>query len=430
MSNNGQSIRRHAMAVGVAALFLIGGIGVMGAATDMSGAIIAQGALVVESSVKKVQHPTGGVAKKLLVQEGARVARDDLLIVMDETVAQANLAAVTKSLWELEARRARLQGERDGEAEIVFPERLTSQTDPAAQAIVSGERRFFQLRRDASDGQKRQFREQIAQLNEEISGMRDQLTAKKRESELIEKELVGVQELWEQRLVSLSRLSALQRDSARLLGESGQLTASMAQAKGKISETELKILQVDQDFRSEVAKELADVRAKYAETFEKQVAARDATEKLEIRAPQAGVVHDLTIHTQGGVIAAGETIMTIVPDQDDLVAEAHVAPQDIDQVKLNQSATLRFPSFNQRTTPEIEGTISRVGADVSRDDKTSPTYFTVRIAMTPAEIAKLGKVRLIPGMPVEIFIATSERTLLSYLVKPLADQVHRAFREK
>src|ERR1700753_3353562 len=200
MSDNGQSIRRHAIAVGAAALFLIGGIGVMGAATDMSGAIIAQGALVVESSVKKVQHPTGGGAKKLLVQEGARVASDDLLIVMDETVAQANLAAVTKSLWELEARRARLQGERDGEAEIVFPERLTSQTDPAAQAIVSGERRFFQLRRDASDGQKRQFREQIAQLNEEISGMRDQLTAKKRESELIEKELVGVQELWEQRL--------------------------------------------------------------------------------------------------------------------------------------------------------------------------------------------------------------------------------------
>ena len=186
-------------------------------------------------------------------------------------------------------------------AEIAFPERLTSQTDPAAQAIVSGESRFFQLRHEASDGQKRQFREQIAQLNEEISGMRDQLTAKKREAELIDKELVGVQELWDQRLVSLSRLSALQRDSARLLGESGQLTASIAQAKGKISETELKILQVDQDFRSDVAKELADVRAKYAETFEKQVAARDATEKLEVRSPQAGKVeHQHIPDARGG----------------------------------------------------------------------------------------------------------------------------------
>ncbi|GCC47199.1 hypothetical protein chiPu_0031280, partial [Chiloscyllium punctatum] len=221
-----------------------------GAATRMSGAIISQGSLVVESSVKKVQHPSGGVAKKLLVEDGARVAKDDLLILMDETVAQANLTAVTKSLWELEARRARLQAERDGDAEIVFPDSVASLSDPAAQAVVSGERRFFQLRKDANDGQKQQLKEQIAQLKEQIGGMQDQLSAKKQEADLIANELTGVQQLWEQRLVSLSRLSALQRDSARLLGERGQLTASIAQAKGKISETELKILQVDQDFRS------------------------------------------------------------------------------------------------------------------------------------------------------------------------------------
>ena len=260
--------------------------------------------------------------------------------------------------------------------------------------------------------------------------MEDQLTAKKQEAELVTKELVGVEQLWEQRLVSLSRLSALQRDAARLLGERGQLTASIAQAKGKISETELKILQIDQDFRSNVAKELADVRAKYAETFEKQVTARDQTEKLELRAPQAGMIHDLTIHTQGGVIAPGETIMTIVPDSDSLIVETHVAPQDIDQVKLGQPAVLRFTNFNQRTTPEIDGEVSRIGADISRDDKTSPTYFVVRIAIAPEQMDKLGKARLLPGMPVEVFIGTSERSLLSYLMKPLADQVHRAFREK
>jgi HlyD family secretion protein len=384
----------------------------------------------VESNVKKVQHPSGGVAKTLLVEEGARVNKNDLLIRMDETVAQANLSAVTKSLWELEARRARLQAERDGDQEVVFPEALTSLSDPAAQAIVSGERRFFQLRHDASEGQKRQLNEQVSQLTEEIGGMQDQLTAKKQESELVTKELVGVEQLWEQRLVSLSRLSALQRDAARLLGERGQLTASIAQAKGKISETELKILQIDQDFRSTVAKELADVRAKYAETFEKQVTARDQTEKLEVRAPQAGVIHDLAIHTQGGVIAAGETIMTIVPDSDSLIVETRVAPQDIDQVKLGQRAVLRFTNFNARTTPEIDGEISRIGADISRDDKTSPTYFTVRITIPPEQMAKLGKARLLPGMPVEVFVPTSERSLLSYLMKPLADQVHRAFREK
>jgi HlyD family secretion protein len=286
------------------------------------------------------------------------------------------------------------------------------------------------LRHDAAQGQKSQLREQVSQFREEIGGLEDQLSAKKQESELITKELAGVEQLWEQRLVSINRLTALQRDATRLLGERGQLTASIAQTKGKISETELKILQIDQDFRSNVAKELAEVRAKYAETFEKKVAARDATEKLDLRAPQAGVVHDLTIHTQGGVIAPGETIMTIVPDQDSLIVETHVTPQDIDQVRLGQPAVLRFTNFNQRTTPEIDGAVSRIGADVSRDDKASPTYFVVRIAIPSEQMAKLGKARLIPGMPVEVFIRTSERTLLSYLVKPLADQVHRAFREK
>jgi HlyD family secretion protein len=192
----------------------------------------------------------------------------------------------------------------------------------------------------------------------------------------------------------------------------------------------LKILQIDQDFRSSVAKELADVRAKYAETFEKRIAAQDQAEKLDIRAPQSGVVHDLTIHTRGGVIAAGETIMTIVPDMDSLIVETHVTPQDIDQVWLGQSAVLRFTNFNQRTTPEIDGAVSRIGADVTREDKASPTYYVVRIAIGPQQISKLGKTRLMPGMPVEVFLRTADRTLLSYLMKPLADQVHRTFREK
>ncbi len=222
-----QSVRHHMLAIVIAAIFLVASIGIMGAATKMSGAIISQGSLVVESSVKKVQHPSGGVVKRLLVEEGSHVAKDDLLILMDETVAQANLTAVTKSLWELEARRARLQAERDGDADIAFPASVASNDVPAAQSVVSGERRFFQLRKDANDGQKRQLQEQISQLKEQIGGMQDQLTAKKQEADLIANELTGVQQLWEQRLVSLSRLSALQRDSARLLGERGQLTACL-----------------------------------------------------------------------------------------------------------------------------------------------------------------------------------------------------------
>lgn len=431
MTRTHPSIRRHMIAVGIAAGFTVGSIGIMGAATDMSGAIISAGALVVESSSKKVQHPSGGVVKSLEVVEGARVRSGDLLIRLDETVAQANLSAVTKSLWELEARRARLQAERDGAAEIAYPDELMSlPAESPAASIVAGERRFFQLRREASDGQKRQLKQQVGQLSEQIGGLGDQIAAKKQESDLLAKELAGVEQLWEQRLVSITRLVNLQRDSARLLGERGQLTSSVAQLKGKISETELKILQIDQDFRSDVAKELADVRAKYAETFERKVTARDQTEKLELRAPQTGVVHDLNVHTEGGVIAAGETIMTIVPDADSLIVETHVAPQDIDQIKLGQPAVLRFTNFNQRTTPEIDGEVSRIGADISRDDKASPTFFVVRIAIPSPQLEKLGKARLMPGMPVEVFIRTGERTLLSYLMKPLADQMHRAFREK
>ncbi len=430
MTTPSHSIRQHIIAVAIAAGFMVVSIGVMSAATEMAGAVIASGQLVVQSEVKKVQHPTGGVVKDLLIGNGSRVKGGDVVLRMDETVARANLAAVDKARWELEARQARLQAERDSSDDVQFPELLTEETDPTAAAIVAGERRFFHLRRDAAEGQKRQLREQIVQLTEQIAGLGDQLTAKKQETDFLDKELGGVQQLWDQRLVSINRLTSLQRDSARLLGERGQLTASIAQAKGKISETELKILQIDQDFRSDVARELAEVRAKLSETVEKQVAARDAADKLELRAPQDGLVHDLTVHTKGGVIGAGETIMTIVPDQDQLLVETHIAPQDIDQIRIGQTAMLRFTNFNQRTTPEIDGEVMRIGADVSRDDKAGASYFVVRIAIPQDQIAKLGKTHLMPGMPVEVFVRTAERTMLSYLMKPLADQMQRAFREK
>ena len=432
MTATDRSTRRHILGVALAGVVLVGSIGVMAAATDMAGAIVVPGTLVVEGSVKKVQHPAGGVVKTLLVDDGARVAAGDLLAQMDETVAQANLSAVTKSLWELEARRARLQAERDGADDFAEPSELKeAASDPAVAAIVSGERRFFELRRGAREGQKKQLNEQIAQLRDEITGLTDQLTAKTQETGFLQQELKGVETLWQQRLVSLTRLTALQRDSARLLGERGRLTASIAQTRGKISETELKILQLDREFRSDVAKDLADVRAKYADTVEKRVAARDQTEKLELRAPVGGIVHDLSVHTRGGVIAAGETVMTIVPDADRLIVETRVTPQDIDQVKLGQSAMLRFTNFNQRTTPEIEGHVLRIGADLTRDDKTAPGYFVVRVEIPADALDKLGGSRhLLPGMPVEAFIMTGERTMLSYLMKPLEDQARRAFREK
>lgn len=425
------SLRNHILAVAGASVALVASVGIMGASTEMSGAVVSAGSLVVESSVKKVQHQTGGIVKELAVAEGQKIAEGDLLVRLDETVANANLSAISKSYWELLSRRARLEAERDGGSEPVFPDELIAVADdPSVQSTILGERRLLKLRTDASENRKKQLRERIQQLHEEIGGLGEQLRAKEQELALIQKELTGVESLWEQKLVSISRISTLQREAARLLGDKGQLIASIARSKGRISETELQIIQIDDEFRRDVAKELADIRAKCEEAFEKRVAAQDVVTRIDIRSPQKGVVHDLALHTRGGVVAPGETLMLIVPDADELIVETRIAPQDIDQIRPAQDVVLRLPNFNQRTTPELNGKVSRIGADISRDDKTGPGYFVVRVAIAPEEARRLGNVRLVPGMPVDVFVQTSKRTLLSYLTRPLADQISRAFREK
>jgi HlyD family secretion protein len=426
-----RSIRTHLVAIAAAAILLVFGVGVIGATTELAGAVIASGALVVQSNVKKVQHPTGGIVGELRVHDGSRVQAGELVIRLDETTAQANLAMVEKSLAELFARRARLETERDGGEEIEFPEELVQAGRQAEIArVMIGERKLFELRRDAQRGQKAQLRERIAQLTDEVRGYTDQAAAKTKEIEFIQKELEGVRDLWQKNLVPISRVTALERDGARLEGERGQLVATIARSKGKITETELQIIQLDQDLRSEVAKELADIRAKIAELVERKTTAIDVLQRIDIRAPQSGVVHQLAVHTKGGVVSPGEQIMLIVPEDDDLIVEVRVDPQQIDQVKLEQAATLRFPGFNQRSTPELNGHVSRVAADVIQDQRSGQAYYLVRIAMTAEEITRLNGLKLVPGMPVEAFIRTDQRTMLSYLLKPLTDQARRAFREK
>jgi HlyD family secretion protein len=427
-----RSIHAHLLAIAAAALVLVLGVGVISATTELAGAIIASGALVVETNVKKVQHPTGGIVGEFYVHDGQRVAAGDLLIRLDETAAQANVAMVDKSLAELYARRARLEAERDGGDAVDFPADLLRSAAEQADIgrVVTGERRLFELRRQAQDGQKAQLRERIAQLGEEVRGYTEQAAAKGKEIEFIGRELEGVRDLFSKNLIPIARVTALERDAARLEGERGQLVATIAQGKGKMSETELQIIQVDQTMRSDVAKELADIRAKIAELVERRVTAVDQLQRIDIRAPQAGVVHQLSVFTRGGVIAAGEQIMLIVPQADDLIVEVRVDPQKIDQLKLDQDAALRFPGFNQRTTPELNGRVSRIAADVIQDQRSGQPYYLVRISLAPDEIERLGALKLVPGMPVEAFIRTDERTMLSYLLKPLTDQARRAFREK
>jgi HlyD family secretion protein len=426
-----RSMRRHLVAAIVVVLVLVIGVGGWAATAVISGAVVASGSVVVDSNVKKVQHPTGGIVGELRVRDGDRVHAGDVVVRLDETVTRANLAIVTKGLGEMMARKARLESERDGLDTITFPAQLLAEADdPDRAAAMDSERKLFNLRKTARSGQKAQLRERIAQLGEEITGLAAQQNSKAKEIALIERELAGVRELWKQNLVQLTRLTALEREAARLDGERGQLVAASAQAKGKIAETALQILQIDQDIASDVAKELREVDGKIGELVERKVAAEDQLKRIDIRAPQDGTVFQLAVHTIGGVITAGDPIMLIVPEADNLSVEVKVNPQDIDQLQLNQKAILRFSAFNIRTTPEIEGVVTRISADTSTDQRTGQSYYTVRIAMAADQIERLGEVKLLPGMPVEAFMQTRDRTMLSYLIKPLHDQFLRAFREK
>lgn len=399
--------------------------------TRISGAVIAQGMVVVNSHVKRVQHPTGGIVAEIRFRNGASVRAGDLLVRLDDTQVRANLAIVAKRLDELTARLARLGAERDGLDRVV-----SVNTEPAydpglslAELLV-GENRLLQARLASRKGRKAQLSERIAQLREEITGLEAQIGGKIHEIELIDSELAGVRDLHEKGLVSLTRVNSLEREAARLAGERGALVAAVAKSKGQIAETELQSLQIDDDFQTEIVTESRDVQAEIAEFSERKIAAEDQLRRIDIKAPQDGVVHELAVHAAGAVLNAGETILLIVPTADALVVEVKVAPQDIDVMFIGQSTSLRFSALNQRITPEIAGVVSEVAADASRDPVTGAMYFLARIAIDETEMANLGDVKMLPGMPVEAFIRTPERTALSYFAKPISDHIARAFREE
>jgi HlyD family secretion protein len=295
---------------------------------------------------------------------------------------------------------------------------------------MEGERRQLQLRRTARDGQKAVLKERVGELNENIAGLKVRANAKAAEIVLIERELKGSRALWSKGLLPISKLTTLERAATQLDGERGQLMSMVAETKGKISETELQILQIDRDLSSDIGNDLRDVEGKIGELVERKIQAEDQLKRVDIRAPQTGRVQQLSVHTIGGVIMAGEPILLIVPDGDALSVEAKVTPSDIDQLQPGQVATLRFSAFNQRSTPELNGTISLISADAQTDQRTGVSYYLIRIAVSDEERARLGRLTLIPGMPVEAFIKSEDRKVMSYLVKPLTDQMQRAFREK
>lgn len=417
---------------GLAIVFiLVGGLGVWATTTSIVGAVIGSGVVVVETNVKKVQHPTGGIVGEIHVKNGDRVKAGDLLIRLDETLTRTNEQMISKQLDQLMMREARLKAERDGTEVITVPAILASRSlEPDVAEIINGEQSLFASRRESKAGQLSQLQERTAQLAQEADGIAAQIQAKTREIKLIADELTGLSDLETKQLVTTTKLAALKREKARLEGEFGQYEAALAQTKGRRTEVSLQMARLDQEMRTQVVNDLREAQTKIAELVERQIAANDQLRRVDIRAPQDGLVHQLAVFTVGGVINPGEQIMLIVPQDDRLLVEAKISPSDIDQVRKGMQARLRFSAFSQQTTPQITGEVVSLSADLNRDQISGEIFFTARISISDEERAKLGANKLQPGIPVEVHITTEERTALSYLVKPMADQINRAFRER
>jgi HlyD family secretion protein len=428
-----QVVRKHEIELKAASRVLLVSVAVAGSwatIVPMSGAVVLPGRLVVESSVKKIQHPTGGVVAEILVQDGAHVNTGALLARLDQTQVQANQQLVADQLDQTRARMARLVSERDGLKEVRPPGQLAGRMSDANVAhLMASEVSLFNARSSVRLGQKDLYDSNIRQFEEQISGLEAEIKSKSSQLDLIATELTGVQQLYAKGLVPLARMTTLQRDAARLDGERAQLTAAIAETKAKIGQARLQIVKIDQDFRAEVMKDLREAQDKEAELIEKDVSAKDQLDRVDIRAPTSGTIHQLAIHTIGGVVRPGDVIMEVVPDTDDLEIEGHLPPNAIDQVKRGQQAYLRFSAFDRQTTPQVAGTLSYVSADLSHDEQSNTSFYVVRIDLAGSERRRLKGLTLVSGMPVEVFLQTSSRTMVSYLLKPITDQFRRMFDE-
>jgi HlyD family secretion protein len=398
---------------------------------ELAGAVIANGTVVVETLRKSVQHADGGIVASIAVEDGDEVQEGALLIRLDDTSTRTNLAVVNAQIDTLLTRLIRLQAERDNKRTLTWSASLVNRANEEAMAVaLASEEALFTSRATTLAGRKGLVRERIEQSRESIKGLEIQLDSTAKQLELIELELNGVNDLYDKGMMPLPRVVALRRTATELRGQSGKLMSEVAQTKGSIAELEQQIIQYDEEWKTAILSEIRDAEAKLAEMSEKKVAAEDKLKRIDIRAPRSGFVHELSVHTVGGVVKPGETIMTIIPRDDSDVVDAQVPPNFIDQVWTDQTALVRFPTFDRRTTPELQGKVVRVAYDTTRDQRTGENFFPVRIQFAPEEVERLQGLKLVPGMPAEVQLRTRERTVISYLLKPLSDQISRTFRER
>lgn len=410
-------------------VLLLAGAGGWAATAELTGAVIATGAVKVDRNLKAIQHRDGGIVSEIAVREGDFVKAGQVLLRLDDAQTRAELSIVRGQLAELSIRKGRLMAERDGLDRMELP-KLSDEAGQHIDDVVRGETRLLEGNLRNRKTQIEQLTLSIEQLGEEISGLEAQHAAKLDEVAIIETEQRKIKGLVDRKLIESSRVFTTNRELARLNGETAEIGAGIARAKVQISEIRLQIIAVGDAARTQAQHDLSTVEPKLAELKERAAAIEDRLHRADIRSPIAGIVNELAVNTLGGVITPAEKLVTIVPEGAELKIEARLAPTDIDQVHIGQAAKLRFSAFNQRTTPELAGEIAYVSAATSIDQATGQPHYIAEIRVSDGEMAKLGENKLRPGMPLEVFVATEDRTAISYLAKPLLDQFQRALREQ
>ena len=410
--------------ISICVLFIL--LLLMGTVFRISGAVIASGDVTVESRIKQITHPTGGVIAQVLVKDGQRVKKGDLLIRLDTSVSDISSVTAGESLHGMIARRARLEAERDGASRYARPDELPATSVTSEMADKEG--MLFNLRRRSLEESHAQMRERMAQSEQEALNIQAQIASVDRQRNLIEKERKGVQELYTKGLVTISRYNQTERTAVDLEAQAEGLKAKLAQARAQLAEIRQRDAQLDKDFRTEAGNELASLNAQMGDMQSRAATTADQHKRSEIRAPYDGVIDKLAYATVGAFMPPSQVVLEIVPDADRNLVEVKIAPQDIDQIQIGQTATLHFSAFDQQTTPTVRGKVEWVSAERAMDQATGATYYRAHIGVTDKDFQRIGNLKVKIGMPVEAYVETGARTILSYLIKPLMDQASRAFR--
>ena len=424
------SFRRVILAGLAVFVLLFAGVGSWAAMARLSGAVIASGRVVVKGKPKSVQHLDGGILKAIHVRNGQPVKKGDLLLELDDTLLRANFAIYRNRMLEALARKARLEAERDGRELDETPPPLVSLLGlKGYEKHLEGQKKIAHARALTREGMKAQMREKINQLEQQVRGVMSLHKARRQQLAYLEQEMKGLRTLRRKGLVSSSRLLAMARQESELTGEISEMEAQMVRLRDSISETRIAMMQIDRDFLEKTVTELRRVDTGIQDLLQQITATREKITRTKVRAPVSGLVHELQVHTIGGVVSPRQVIMQIVPSRDGLEFEVDVDPRFIDSIHPGQSVRLKFPTFDRHTTPEIMGKVSLISPTSVVSRQTGRAFYRVGISATKEELARLGGNVLLPGMPVEAFIQTAERTVLSYFLKPLTDSLSHAMKE-